>query len=73
MATSYRQRALNSINKETKTNDVKSNISSYRQRALNSNNKSSQPTQPITEKMESLWVENKAPNVLEKKNIKALT
>lgn len=55
MATSYRQRALNSINKETKNNDVKSNISSYRQRALNANNKNNQPTQSV--------------NVLEKQNI----
>jgi hypothetical protein len=69
LATSYRERALNSINKQTKTNDVKSNISSYRQRALNSNNKINQPTQTVTEKMDSLWVESTAPNVLEKQNI----
>lgn len=71
MATSYRERALNSINKQTKTNDVKSNISSYRQRALNSNNKINQPTQTVTEKMDSLWVESTAPNALQKQNINA--
>ena len=71
MATSYRERMLNSTKKEPTTNDAVSVNTSYRQRLLNSENKNNQPTQSVAGKMDSLWVESTAPNVLQKQNINA--
>ena len=71
MATSYRERMLNSAKKEPTTNDAVSVNTSYRQRLLNSESKNNQPTQSVAEKMDNLWVESKAPNVLQKQNINA--
>lgn len=74
------KRNSTNINKNVANNETKSDLQKFEEKAnkfLEKRNNttntivSNTPQKTITEKMDSLWVESKAPNVLEKQNINA--